>query len=665
MSSEQLDSLSWRVGGPQGSGVDTAARIFAGACAAGSLYIFGRREYYSNIMGRHSYYDVRVGDHPMTCHRSLVHILTTFEEETLARHSISTVEGGAIICDTASADVALDRITFLDERARRDLATYLSRRDLPPTTAGLLQDARARGVHVFVVAYDDIIEALAGDILDKPRAQRTLNTIAVAVSCALLGYEAGYLADALKWIFGGRQAIVDMNVRAVELAYEYVAESLHREGFALRLRPTGHDQRLLLVGGGEAVALGKMAAGLTFQTYYPISPATDESVYLEAHANVPLRPLQDPEGGVAPTEGAIVVVQTEDELAAIAMASGAALTGARSATATAGPGFSLMVEGLGWAGINEVPVVLTVYQRGSPSTGLPTRTEQGDLLFAINAGHGEFPRLVLASGSVGEAFYDAAQAFNYAERYQTPVIHLLDQTIARTTETVKPFDLDAIRIERGEVYVPPEGVTPGPYPRFALTESGVSPRPLLGQPGGTHWLTGTEHTQFGQVTEDPVVREEQMEKRLRKLELASREIPAEEKLQVYGDPDAPFTLVSWGSNKGAILEALEGLASLVTGGAPPLTAARYIHVRLLWPFPREEIMPLLEGANPLIVVEENYSGQFAQLLRAQTGRQHDFLIVKYNGRPMTCGELHRAIHQIRARPAAPPGERIVLRNPYE
>ncbi|MEJ2207845.1 MAG: 2-oxoacid:acceptor oxidoreductase subunit alpha [Anaerolineae bacterium] len=641
-----LDSLSWRVGGPQGSGVDTAARIFAGACAAGGLHIFGRREYYSNIKGRHSYYDVRVSDHPMCCHRSLAHVLTTFEEETLARHAISTVEGGAIVCDTASADVALDRISFLDERLRQGLVTYLEARDLPPTTAGLLEDARARGVHVFVVSYDDIIDALVDDGLERTRAQRTLNTIAVAESCALLGYEQAHLAEALAWVFRGRQAIVDMNIRAVELAYEYTRDHLDVDGFHLRLRPTGEETGLLLVGGAEASAMGKMAAGLTFQTYYPISPATDESSFLESHANVPLR-----DGG----EGAIVVVQTEDELAAITMASGAALTGARSATATSGPGFSLMVEALGWAGINEVPLVVTLYQRGGPSTGLPTRTEQGDLLFAINAGHGEFPRLVLASGSVTEAFYDAAQAFSYAERYQTPVIHLLDQTIARSTETVEPFDLDRIHIERGELYQPGPEPDPGPYPRFALTKSGISPRPLLGQPGGQHWLTGAEHTQFGQVTEDPGVREEQLEKRQRKLVLAAREIPLEEKVQVYGDARAALTFLSWGSSQGAILEAIEGLAAAGQG-------VRYVHVRLLWPFPATEVERLLEGAQPLIVVEENYSGQFAQLLRAQTGLYPDYLILKYNGRPMTCGELHRALHEIRSGTA---GHRIVLRNPYE
>jgi 2-oxoglutarate ferredoxin oxidoreductase subunit alpha len=222
--------------------------------------------------------------------------------------------------------------------------------------------------------------------------------------------------------------------------------------------------------------------------------------------------------------------------------------------------------------------------------------------------------------------------------------------------SLPPFDLDAIRIERGEIWEPADPETAqGPFPRFRVTESGVSPRPLLGTPGGTHWLTGAEHTELGMVTEDPVIRERQMEKRARKLDLAAAEIPLGEKLRVYGDPAAAFTIVSWGSNKGAILEALEGL---IADGIP----VRLIQVRLLWPFPLAEIAPLLADAQPLVVVESNYSGQFARLLCGLTACRPDHLIVKYNGRPMTCGELTRAMQQIHAGAAA---ERTVLRNPYE
>jgi 2-oxoglutarate/2-oxoacid ferredoxin oxidoreductase subunit alpha len=311
---------------------------------------------------------------------------------------------------------------------------------------------------------------------------------------------------------------------------------------------------------------------------------------------------------------------------------------------------------LGWAGINEVPLVVTLYQRGGPSTGMPTRSEQGDLQCAIHAGHGEFPRIVMASGDLHEAFYDAAQAFNYAERYQMLVIHLLDKALASTTQTVQPFAVESLHIERGEVYAPGNRQHHnGSFARFAPTASGISPRALLGQPGGMHWLTGGEHTMYGRVTEDPVVRERMMEKRARKLALAAREITAEEKLHVYGNRGAAFTIVSWGSNKGGILEALERLAD-------DGIAARLVQVRLLWPFPTEEMMPLLEAATPLVVVESNFSGQLAQLLREQTGRPSDYLVVKYNGRPMSGQELYRAFKSVHAGTSE---RRVVLRNPYE
>jgi 2-oxoglutarate ferredoxin oxidoreductase subunit alpha len=646
--SKQKQELAWRIGGPQGSGVDTAARIFNFACALGGLHIFGRREYFSNIMGRHSYYDVRVADRPLTSHRETVDLLASFEAETLARHAISTVAGGAIIYNTADGDTAFERLGFLNDRVRQDLADYLSERDLPPGTAGLLEDARRRGVQTFGFRFDNIITNLAEKLdISKSVAQRTLNTIAVAASIALLEYKPDCLVAALEWIFPGRDKIINLNVEAAELTYEFVREELDFEAFDSRLEAIGLPEQRLLINGNQAVAMGKLAGGMTFQTYYPISPATDESVYLEGHTSFPLRTAQE-------EEGSIVIVQTEDELAAITMASGAALTGARSATATAGPGFSLMVEGLGWAGATETPLVVTLYQRGSPSTGLPTRTEQGDLLFAIRAGHGEFPRLVLASGDLTEAFYDAAQAFNYAERYQMPVIHLLDKALATTTQTLQPFEVETVRIERGELYTP-DGEDEGPYPRFALTDSGLSRRALLGQPGGTHWLTGAEHTVHGLVTEDAVIREQMIEKRARKLALAADEIPSDEKMNVYGDQDAELTILSWGSSKGAILEALE----LLQADEIP---TRLIQVRLLWPFPAAELQPWLETAKPLVVVETNYSGQLAQLLREHTAYRPDHLIVKYNGRPLSGQPLYLALKTVSE---GTDEARFVLRNPHE
>ena len=644
---KKQDELAWRVGGPQGSGVDTAAGIFQRACALGGLNVYGRREYYSNIMGRHSYFDVRVSHRPLYSHAAGVELLTTFEAESLARHAAPVVEGGAIFYSAADADVPIDKVTFLDQRYKDDLAADLEGKGLPATTAGVLEDARQRGVQTYEADFNSIVDLLAEQLgIAQALARRTMNTLAVAMSLALVEYKRQYVYDALAKTWPGRQKIIDMNVAAVDLAYEFVRETYDTSKFHFRLIPTESKEPRILVNGNQAVAMGKIAAGMTFQTYYPISPATDESAYLEAHEEFPTKNGRT---------GNVLIVQTEDEISAVTMAAGAALTGARCATATSGPGFALMAEGLGWVGNNEVPLVVTLYQRGGPSTGLPTRTEQGDLLFALNAGHGEFPRIVMASGDLNEAFYDAAQAFNYAERYQTVVIHILDKTLSSNTATIPPFDLDAIDIERGEVYQPDGQPNKGPYLRFEPTESGVTPRPLLGAEGGTHWLTGGEHTPAGRVTEDPVVREQQMEKRMRKLDTAAREIPTDEKLKVYGNRNADLTILSWGSNKGAIIEAIERLEA-------DDIDARLIQVRIMAPFPAEELEELLDGAAPLVDVETNFSGQLAQVLRQHTGRRCDNLVVKYNGRPMSGREVYDALKRILDGAGE---EKIVVRNPYE
>ncbi len=647
---KQSEELAWRVGGPQGSGVDTAAGIFQRACALGGLYLFGRREYYSNIKGRHSYYDVRIAHHPVTSHRESVDLLTTFEPESLTRHALAVVPGGAIILNSKDTDVPFTRLIYLEDRVRNDLEAYLENKGLLKTTAGLLEDARQRGVQIYPIPYNEITAELARRLgVPKAIADRTLNTIAVAISAALLEFPAEYVIRGIERTWPGRQKIIDMNAQAVELAYEYVQDNLDAEHFEFRMDIEGEHPPRLLLNGNQAVALGKLAGGMTFQSYYPISPATDESFYLEAHPSYPLRNGQG--------QGGALVVQTEDEIAAIGMAVGAALAGARAATATSGPGLSLMAEILGWAGTNEVPVVITNYMRGGPSTGMPTRTDQSDLWFAIHAGHGEFPRIVIASGSLEEAFYDAAQAFNYAERYQMPVIHLVDKAMASFTQTVDVFDLTRVKIDRGLLYTPPpdaNGQTK-PFPRFQPTETGISVRPLVGQPGAIHWYTGVEHTVEGRVNEDPVIREMMMEKRAHKLETARREIPVEEKIYVYGDPDASFTVMTWGSNKGAILEAMERLEQ-------EGVSMRLIQVRLLWPFPGEELQPYLENANPLVMVEANFSGQLAQLLRRETGYVVDYQVVKYSGRPFSGESLYDVFNQILSGDAE---KRIVVRNPME
>ncbi len=622
----QKNRLSWLVGGAQGSGVDSAANLFAKACAFGGLYVYGQREYYSNIMGEHSYYQVTVSDCPVRSTRSHTDILVSADAETVFLHAIDVNPGGALIYDPKLTETSVSKVAAMEHRARRDIQRYLHSKNLEETLGGMLQDAQARGVRLYPIPYDELLQKMMGEKAPQlAQAKRMANTMAVAASCAIVGYDIKFLERALEDIFHGKKKVIELNLRACELTYEHIAENFAKD-FPIMLEPIKANESRIYVTGNQATALGKLAAGCAVQTYYPISPATDESTYLEAHQ------IFERHG----EHGAILVVQVEDEIAAITMATGAALAGARAATSTSGPGFSLMVEALGWAGINEVPVVVTLYQRGSPSTGLPTRHEQGDLKFVLHAGHGEFPRIVLASGDLEECFYDEIRAFNYAEKYQLPVIHLLDKSLASSSQTCAVFDPLKERIDRGALI---EGAAGDGYKRFAYTETGISPRVALGTPGGIFWNTGDEHDEFGHITEDPVERVQMMDKRAKKLEIAAQEIPLSEKVNIFGDPDSELVLLSWGSPKGAILDALEAL------WAEKLSIC-FVQCRLLSPLPSSDLKRLLEKAKRRACIENNYSGQFAGLVREQTGIAMDHLVVKFNGRPITMDEVYHSVKEI-------------------
>jgi 2-oxoglutarate ferredoxin oxidoreductase subunit alpha len=343
-------------------------------------------------------------------------------------------------------------------------------------------------------------------------------------------------------------------------------------------------------------------------------------------------------------EGSVLVVQTEDEIAAVTMAIGGALTGVRSATATSGPGFSLMVEALGWAGINEVPLVISLYQRAGPATGLPTRHEQGDLLFAVHAGHGEFPRIVFSSGDIEESFYDTIKVFNFAEKYQMPVIHLLDKAIANSVTTCRNFDQHRIKVDRGQIVdkVSMAGEKlDRKYLRFKLGKNPISPRAVLGTQNGIFWNTGDEHTEEGHITEDPYNRINMMDKRMNKLDIALEEIPNEDKAIAFGnneDQDV-LSVLSWGSTKGSILDALNQLNR-------EGEKMRFIQLRLLHPFPASLLETLIRGSKILVDIEMNYSAQLASMIEQRLKRKIDYTVVKYNGRPMSSSEIYNALKLI-------------------
>jgi 2-oxoglutarate ferredoxin oxidoreductase subunit alpha len=627
------DELVWMAGGPQGSGVDSAANIFGRACCYGGLHVYGKREYHSNIKGLHSYFHIRVSKKEVIADVDRVDLLCTFDAESVLRHVWEVAPGGGIICDADALGTSIFSIPTLTPAFWTEFRKKLDEKGFKPTTVGdLLNELKKDKVRTYAVPYMALLKEVADEIGEEKlsRLTRMINVLALGASFGMVEFDKTYVEKAIKMIFGDKPKIISMNVNALGKAYDYAHQKFSDFGFKLEPVPT--DEKRIFLQGTQAVALGKLVGGCRMQTYYPITPAADESEYLEENEVLKLHQ------SASATDGSIIIMQTEDEIAAINMASGAALTGVRVATATSGPGFSLMAEGLGWAGNNEVPIVVTYYQRGAPSTGLPTRHGQGDLQFAMHASHGEFPRIILSSGDIEECFYDGARAFNYAERYQTPVIHLIDKALANSNKSFKVFDTSLVKIERGQMLSEAD-VKGKEYKRFQITESGISPRVPLGTPGVFFWNTGDEHDEVGNINEEPVNRTLMYEKRMKKLDLADKEISLEERINFFGDPDAPNIIVSWGSPKGAIIEAMERLSHEGFG-------LGFIQVKMPLPLPKQYIAEKLGKAQKKIMVEGNYNAQLARVIREETGIAMDYFVLKWNGRPTSSDEVYEALKLI-------------------
>jgi len=634
------------IGGVQGSGIDTSANIFARAAAAGGLHVFGKREYYSNIKGEHSYFQVRVSKDLIRSHIDTVDMLATYEEETIFRHALEVRKEGAIIYDPDLDTKRLDQVPTIEPPVKAALTAELSKAGLSPDVKGLLELTRRRGVHVYPVPYNELLKQVGAKFGETSLStlQRMVNVMAVAASFALLSYDEDMVKETVKKQFKSKPKAAEMNAEAVSTAYNFMDQK-YAGSFATKLYPVKANGVRLFVRGNSMVAMAKELAGCRLQTYYPITPASDESEFLEGHSEFQLDGLasqenpQMAEAAGLQSKGSIAVVQSEDEIAAITMAVGGGLAGARSSTSTSGPGFSLMAEGMGYAGMNEVPVVVTLYSRGGPSTGLPTRHEQGDLRFALHAGHGEFPRLVLASGDLEEAFYDTVRAFNYAEKYQTPVIHIVDKALANSDGTLPMLDVNRVKIDRGELRREIKDTVNGEYERFKRTPNGISPRPPVGTRGGVYWHTGDEHNELGHITEDPSIRDYMMEKRMGKMDLADKEIPLSDRVNFFGPERADVTVVSWGSTKGAILDAMGWLQQ-------DGIKVNFLQIRLVNPFPTEYVTSVLSRAKKIVGVEMNYSAQLIGVLREKTCIPVKQVVVKYNGRPMSAEELYDALKMI-------------------
>jgi len=624
-----IESINWMAGGPQGSGVDTASTIFGRACGYGGLYVYGRREYHSNIKTMHSYFHQRVSKQPTLANIADVNLLAAFDAETVVRHVGEVVNGGGIIVDSRDLAVnVLTNIATFSEDYKNQIRVFMQQNGVGETVNDFLNYAKQKNIVVFPVPYMDLLKEIGQKLnIEKISAlQKMINVLTIGVSFALLKYDRKLVEDAIKATF--REKLVDMNLTAVNVAYDYTEKNFNTADYKHKIEKQPTNEPRIFLTGNQAVAMGKVLGGCRIQTYYPITPAADESEYLEAHEILKTRSGQE----------AIVVLQTEDEIAAINCASGACLTGARAATSTSGPGFSLMAEGIGWAGNNEVPVVVTYYQRGGPSTGQPTRHSQQDLRFAMHAAHGEFARIILASGDIAECFFDAAEIFNLAEKYQMPAIHLLDKGMANSSQTYPVFDYSKVKLDRGLI-VGEKDLEGKTYKRFEFTESGVSPRAFLGTKNAVQWYSGDEHNEMGNINEEPPVRKNMMDKRLKKIELINKEVPAEFKFNFFGDRDSENIVVSWGSPKGAIIEAINQLKD-------EGYKVGFLQVRMVLPFPSAQIKELLTGKKRIVDVEDNATAQLAGVIAENTTIKPTHYILKYTGRPMMVTEVYDALKDI-------------------
>lgn len=578
---------SIKIGGEAGQGIQTVGDTLSKVFSRAGYHLFSGQDYESRIRGGHNFYQIRFSDRPITASREKIDIIIAFDKASFDLHEKELNEKGLIIYDSSSL-----RFT-----PNPKLPT-LNNLDIPFT--GLA------------------VEHSGNKIMS--------NTVAVGAVLGILGMELDILIEILKETFKKKgEDVIKGNINAAMAGHDYAVKECVRCAFSA----APESKSKMLIGGTEAVGLGAIASGCKFYSAYPMTPSTGIMNYIAGKEK----------------ECGIIVEQAEDEIAAINMTLGASFAGVRAMTGTSGGGFALMVEGLSLAAMTETPVVIALGQRPGPATGLPTRTEQGDLQFALYTAHGEFPRVIFAPGTPEQAFHLTNKAFDMAEKYQIPVIILTDQYLADSQWTYEGFDAGKVRYYdyrlRGDAFR-----NLSEYKRHALTGSGVSP---LGVPGDARHLVVTdsdEHDEDGHIIEDAEMRVKMVQKRLfRKLQLIRQEI---EPPVLYGEQKPDFLIAGWGSTYGVMKEAVDELSRpdrpsnevWRNGGIAML------HFSEIYPFPsteRYDYLSTLNNARLTICIEHNATGQFARLMRAETGYEFKAKINRYDGRPFTTESLLREI----------------------
>ncbi|MFB6113000.1 MAG: 2-oxoacid:acceptor oxidoreductase subunit alpha [Halodesulfurarchaeum sp.] len=575
------EDLNWAIGGEAGDGIDSTGKIFAQALSRAGRHVYTSKDFASRIRGGYTAYKIRT--------------------------AVSTVQS---VVDRLDILIALTERTVdenLDELHDDSVIIYDGERPA-------MSDFEAPGEMTAVsVPLTDLAEEAGGAIMR--------NVVALGAVCEVADFPVEYLDESLEKRFGGKgEKLVENNKEAARKGAEYVRENA--ESFPYELETTDNDY--VLLNGDQAIGMGAIAAGCKFYSGYPITPATAIMEYLTGRI--------EKFGGH--------VVQAEDELAAINLALGAARAGARAMTGTSGPGIDLMSETFGLVAQSETPLVIANVMRSGPSTGMPTKQEQGDLEMMLYGSHGEIPRFIITPTDVADAFHKTIEAFNLAEKYQTPVYVAIDLAMSVTERTYPPeeFDMDEVEIDRGKIVDESEVEQyqddEGRFQPHLPTEDGISPRALPGTEGGIHMSTGLEHNALGRRTEDEEIRVEQVDKRERKVETAKEQ--EDWSPESYGNPDSDTLVVSWGSNEGAILEAMDLLEE--DGKEVHFLSVPYV-------FPRADLSDEVESAETTIVVEANAKGQFANLLEYDTLTRVE-RINKYTGVPFNADELAEDIGAI-------------------
>lgn len=553
--------LNILIGGAAGMGVHAITLPLAKALMRQGCWVLTSQSYQSRIRGGHLFNKVRLADRQLVSSREGVDLLVALNQETVTLHQEELSPQGLIIYDASEVKEVPEGV----------LALGLSPEKLLPGA--------------------------------KEKAEIAVNAGACGAVLGLLKAPLAPVLALLKKTFADKGAeVVEWNVQAATKGHE-LAGALNYGVSLAEISPP--PQPRLLISGHEAMALGALAGGLQFISGYPMTPWTS---FLNAVA-------------LRSERYNVLVEQAEDEIAAINLAIGAAYAGARSMTGTSGGGFCLMTEGLGLAGVTETPVVIVMSMRPGPSTGLPTRTSQGDLSFVLYASQGDFPRAVLAPGTPAQGYALTARALNLADRYQLPVFLLTDQYFGDTQCTHLPEEFPEVEVDRALT----TGPASGPYERYAYTPDGVSPRRLPGLGPELVVADSDEHTPDGHLTEDLAVRVKMHDKRLRKLKTMVQKLGG---ITTAGAKEAPLTLVCWGSSLGPVQEAVE---RLIAGGTP----ARMVHLSELWPFPGAAVTAALGATKKLVLAEMNATGQLNRLLRTETGLQADHLVLKDDGAPFT------------------------------